>query len=130
MSSPTLEELRVRVRAFTDARDWGRFHSPRNLAMALSVEASELLELYLWSADEGPQPIAPARAPQVADEAADVLMCLLNFCDRAGVDLGAALDAKLAKAELKYPADRVRGKALKYHEYAEWAPESEVATEE
>ena len=53
----------------------------------------------------------------MADEAADVLLCLLNFCDRAGVDLEAALRSKLARAEQKYPADRVRGKALKYDEY-------------
>jgi len=119
-SSPTLEELSAKVRAFADARDWERFHSPRNLAMALSVEASELLELYLWSADDGPQPLNPARAPKVADEAADVLLCLLNFCDKAGVDLGSALDDKLRRAELKYPADRVRGKALKYHEYDDY----------
>lgn len=118
--SPTLEELQARVRAFADARDWGRYHSPRNLAMALSVEAAELLELYLWCADEGPQPLEPSRSPRVADEAADVLICLLNFCDRAGVDLARALESKLARAEAKYPADRVRGKALKYDEYDEW----------
>ena len=119
--SPTLAQLQARVRAFADARDWERFHSPRNLAMALTVEAGELLELYLWSADDGPQPLNPDRAEQVAEEAADVLFCLLNFCERAGVDLGAAMEAGLAKAERKYPAERVRGKALKYHEYAEWA---------
>lgn len=118
--SPTLAELQARVRAFADARDWGRYHSPRNLAMALSVEAAELLELYLWCADEGPQPLEPSRAPKVADEAADVLICLLNFCDRAGIDLAAALEDKLARAEQKYPVDRVRGKALKYDEYEEW----------
>lgn len=119
-SEPTLAQLQARVRAFADARDWGRFHSPRNLAMALSVEAAELLELYLWSADDGPQPLHPARAPKVADEAADVLMCLLNFCDRAGVDLAAALDHKLSEAARKYPAERVRGQALKYDEYDAW----------
>lgn len=115
--SPTLEELTARVRAFVDARDWERYHSPRNLAMALSVEANELLELYLWSADDGPQPLNPDRNPRVADEAADVLMCLLNFCDRAGVDLEQALASKLARAEQKYPVEKVRGKALKYDEY-------------
>ena len=118
--SPTLADLSARVRAFSEARDWRRFHSPRNLAMALSVEAAELLELYLWCADEGPQPLNPDRDPKVAEEAADVLICLLNLCDRAGVDLGTAVVEKLAKAEEKYPADRVRGRALKYHEYAEW----------
>ncbi len=119
-AEPTLSELAARVRAFAEARDWTQYHSPRNLAMALSVEAGELLELYLWSSDDGPQPSHPPRAAKVADEAADVLMCLLNFCDRAGVDLAEALDAKLAKAEAKYPVDRVRGRALKYHEYDEW----------
>lgn len=118
--SPTLADLQARVRAFADARDWEQFHSPRNLAMALSVEASELLELYLWSADDGPQPLNPDRAPKVAEEAADVLFCLLNFCERTGVDLGEALERTLAKAERKYPAERVRGSALKYDEYDEW----------
>ena len=118
--SPTLAELTAEVRAFSDARDWERYHSPRNLAMAVSVEAGELLELYLWSSDDGPQPLHPDRAPAVASEAADVLMCLLNFCDRAGIDLGKALREKMVVAEQKYPADRVRGKALKYNEYDEW----------
>lgn len=114
---PTLSELQARVVAFAEERDWARYHAPRNLAMALSVEAAELLELYLWSTDDGPQPHHPARAPKVAEEAADVLMCLLNLCERAGIDLAAALDAKLASAALKYPVERVKGKALKYDEY-------------
>jgi NTP pyrophosphatase (non-canonical NTP hydrolase) len=93
--------------------------------MALSVEAAELLELYLWCADDGPQPLNPQRAPRVADEAADVLLCLLNFCDRATIDLAAARDDKLRRAALKYPIDRVRGQALKYDEYADYEPTGE-----
>lgn len=121
MTAPRdLDALAARVRAFAEDRDWRRYHSPRNLAMALSVEAGELLELFLWSSDDGPQPLNPARAPKVADEAADVLICLLNLCDRAGIDLAEALESKLARAEAKYPADRVRGKALKYDEYPDW----------
>ncbi len=85
--------------------------------MALSVEANELLELYLWAEDDGPQPPVDSRQPRVADEAADVLLCLLNFAERAGIDLAAAFDAKLARAAEKYPAARVRGSALKYDEY-------------
>ncbi len=121
--SPTLSSLAREVRAFSDERDWGRYHSPRNLAMALSVEAAELLELYLWCADDGPQPMEESRDPRVADEAADVLICLLNFCDRAEVDLASAVRDKLARAEKKYPADRVRGQAKKYDEYPEWDAE-------
>ena len=121
-NSPTLADLTADVRAFSEARGWGQYHSPRNLAMAISVEAGELLELYLWSEDDGPQPIHPDRHPAVAAEAADVLMCLLNFCDRAGIDLATAMREKLAVAERKYPVDRVHGKALKYDEYEEWEP--------
>jgi dCTP diphosphatase len=120
MTEPTLAELQARVVAFSEAREWGRFHSPRNLAMALSVESAELLELFLWSEDAGPQPAEASRAPRVAEEAADVLLCLLNLCHRAGVDLAAALDAKLDAAARKYPVERVRGRALKYDEYPEW----------
>ncbi len=120
--SPTLSDLQDQVRAFSDARDWAQFHSPRNLAMALSVEAGELLELYLWCADDGPQPLNENRKAAVTEEAADVFLCLLNFCNRAEIDLGEALQAGLAKANRKYPADRVRGKALKYDEYDEWQP--------
>lgn len=113
----TLGELQAEARAFVEERDWQQFHSPRNLAMALSVEAAELLEVYLWTRDEGPQPATAEREARAADEAADVLLCLLNFCDRAGIDLEKAFAEKLAKAREKYPVDQVRGRALKYDEY-------------
>ena len=115
-----LAELQARVRTFTEERDWAQFHSPRNLAMALSVEAGELLELFLWTEDAGPQPASAARTGQVADEAADVMICLLNLCDRAGIDLGQAVVSKLARAAEKYPAQLVRGSARKYDEYPSW----------
>ena len=111
--STTFADVRTRLRAFNDARDWGRYHSPRNLAMALSVEAAELLELYLWAADDGPQPPVAGRETRVAEEAADVLICLLNLCDRAGVDLAAAVEAKLAGNERRYPAEKARGRLEK-----------------
>lgn len=120
-----LKRLQALVLRFAEDRDWGQFHSPRNLAMCLSVEASELLELYLWSRDDGPQPAT--RRDEVADEAADVLICLLNFASRAEIDLSAALESKLARAAQKYPAERVRGRSLKYDEYAEWADQKAAA---
>ncbi len=112
----TLAELRAAVRAFNEARDWGQYHAPRNLAMALSVEANELLELYLWCADDGPQPALASRAPLVAEEAADVAICLLNLVERANIDLAAAIEAKLAKNALKYPVEKARGRMEKSHE--------------
>ena len=126
MTRRSLADLQADVVAFSEARDWGQFHAPRNLAMALSVEANELLALYLWCKDEGPQPLTDARTEAVADEAADVLMCLLNFAHRAGIDLESALARKLAKAAAKYPVERVRGSALKYDEYATWRSDAEA----
>ncbi len=112
----TLAELRAAVRAFNEARDWGQYHAPRNLAMALSVEASELLELYLWCRDDGPQPALASRAPKVAEEMADVAICLLNLAERTGVDLSAAIEAKLARNAEKYPVEKARGRMEKSHE--------------
>lgn len=111
-----LAELRAALRAFNAARDWRQFHSPRNLAMAVSVEAAELLELYLWCADEGPQPAVPTRQPRVAEEAADVLISLLNLCEAAGIDLAAATEAKIARNAEKYPVERARGRMEKSDE--------------
>jgi dCTP diphosphatase len=109
----TVADLRARLLAFNAARDWGQYHSPRNLAMALSVEAGELLELFLWSADNGPQPPVAERGPKVADEAADVFICLLNFCNAAGIDLTAATLQKLERNAAKYPVDKARGRLEK-----------------
>ena len=114
----TLSQLEERLILFNKARDWGRYHSPRNLAMALSVEASELLELYLWSSDEGPQPPVETRVDAVADEAADVLICLLNFCHRAGIDILDAAAKKVTKNESKYPVNKVKGRLEKHSEYS------------
>ena len=113
----SLAALQNRLQKFNQARDWGQYHSPRNLAMALSVEASELLELYLWSADDGPQPPVESRNSKVAEEAADVLICLLNFCDKAGVNLLKATEAKISRNEEKYPIEKVKGRLEKHSEY-------------
>jgi len=114
--SQDLEAMSAALRAFNEARDWGQFHAPRNLAMALNVEASELLELFLWCADSGPQPALPERRARLDDEAADVLICLLNLCNRAGVDLEAAFWRKLEKNEAKYPVERAKGSMRKHDE--------------
>jgi NTP pyrophosphatase (non-canonical NTP hydrolase) len=109
-----LAALRNRLRAFNDERDWALYHTPRNLAMALSVEAAELLQLYLWSQD-GALPVEDRR-PRVAAEAADVLISLLNFCEAEGLDLAAAVEAKLLANAERYPAEVARGRLEKYDE--------------
>jgi len=112
-----LEELKERVRAFVVERDWERFHSPKNLAMALSVEASELVELFQWLTEEESAALDGAQKRRVADEMADVLWFLVRLSDRLGIDLLEAADAKLAQNAAKYPVGRVRGKSAKYTDY-------------
>jgi NTP pyrophosphatase (non-canonical NTP hydrolase) len=112
-----LEELKERVRAFVAERDWDRFHSPKNLAMALSVEASELVELFQWLTEAESAALDAAQRRRVAEELADVLWFLLRLSDRLGIDLLEAAELKLAANAAKYPADRVRGKAAKYDQY-------------
>ncbi len=108
--------MQDKLRSFNAERDWGRYHSPRNLAMAVSAEAGELLALYLWSADDGPQPPVAGRGGKVEDEAADVLISLLNFCNAAGIDIAAAAERKLAANAAHYPVEAARGRLEKYSE--------------
>lgn len=119
--STSIADLQRRVLDFCEERDWVRYHSPRNLAMALSVEVGELLELYLWSADDGPQPPVASRRPKVEAELADVAICLLNLSARAGVDLSAAVAAKLAVNAEKYPVELAHGRMLKSTELGQVA---------
>lgn len=118
-ATTTLAELSGAVQEFNAARDWSQYHCPRNLAMALSVECAELLELYLWSRDDGPQPPVPSREPRVADELADVAVCLLNLAAHSGVDLAAAVDRKMLKNGRKYPVALARGRMEKSTELRE-----------
>ena len=114
--STSLSQIQERLAQFNRDREWEQYHNPRNLAMALSVEAAELLELFLWSKDEGPQPPVKGREQDAADEAADVLICLLNFCREMGIDLLAATEQKITKNALKYPVDKSLGRLEKHNE--------------
>lgn len=112
----TLQEMQDRVRRFSAERGWIRYHRPRNLAMQISVEAGELLQLYLWSSDDGPQPPVPARNPRVEEEMADVAISLLNLAAAAGIDLAAAIERKLARNAERYPVELSYGRLEKYDE--------------
>jgi dCTP diphosphatase len=109
-----MDEIVERLRRFTVERNWGQFHTPKNLAMALNVEAGELLELFQWlTPEQSAEPEADVRE-QIADELADVFVYCLLMSDKLDIDLLAATRAKMAKNEAKYPADLVRGSAKKY----------------
>lgn len=109
-----LRGMQAKLEAFNRERDWDQFHSPRNLSMALSVEAGELLECFLWSRDD--EGVACERREHVSEEAADVLICLLNFCSQAKVDLVEAFHKKLVQNAKKYPVEKARGSRAKYNE--------------
>ncbi|MCE1182275.1 MAG: nucleotide pyrophosphohydrolase [Rhodocyclales bacterium] len=113
-----LKALTAKLLAFRDARDWRQFHSLRNLITSLNLEAGELLELTQWRSDDEVEalPADPASHEALRDECADVLLYLLLIADKAGIDLIAAAEAKLAKNEAKYPVAKAYGSRAKYTE--------------
>ena len=111
-----IDELRTKLRDFSAARDWDPFHSPKNLAMALSAEAGELLEIFQWLTEEESARLDDAARAAASDEIADVLVYLVRIADKLGIDPLAAAERKLAENERKYPVDKARGNAKKYTE--------------
>jgi len=104
-----IEKLQQEILAFVQERDWKKFHTPRNLAAALSVEASELLEQYLWSDN-------PRNESEMKEEVADIFYYLILFAKYENLDLEKLLLEKMKKNREKYPADKSRGNAKKYTE--------------
>ncbi|MDR5817685.1 MULTISPECIES: nucleotide pyrophosphohydrolase [unclassified Caballeronia] len=114
-----LAEMRDLLREFVRERDWSRFHSPKNLAAALSVEASELLEPFTWLASGDRSELDEAKLRAIRHEMADVLAYLVMLADALDVDLYRALVEKMALNREKYPAERVKGDARKYTDYSD-----------
>jgi len=109
--------LQQELRKFVAERDWDQFHSPKNLAMALSVEAAELLENFQWLREEDSRRLAPDRLEKVRQEMADVFIYLLRLSDKLEVDLLAAARDKMKLNAQRYPADKAKGSIRKYTEY-------------
>ncbi len=112
-----LLDLRARLREFAAERDWEKFHTPRNLAAAICVEAAELLEPFRWSLSGELGELGENGSKAIREEMADVLICLVRLADKAGVDLYRAAIDKIEINRTRYPADKVRGDARKYSEY-------------
>lgn len=112
-----LESLRDRLRAFAAERDWEQFHSPKNLSMALMVEAAELMEHFQWLTEAQSSGLSDETKQDVGEELADILLYLVRLSDRLGIDLREAALLKLEKNALKYPAEQVRGSAKKYSDF-------------
>lgn len=111
------ESLKTRLRRFADERDWNQYHSPKNLAMALSVEVAELVECFQWLTEAQSQSLDSDQRQAVIDEIADVQLYLVRLADKLDVDIVQAVEQKIIKNEAKYPADQVNGSAQKYTAY-------------
>ena len=113
----SLEELRGALQRFALDRDWDQFHSPKNLAIALSVEAAELLEHFQWTPESASAALSPDLHAKVREEVADVLLYLIRLADKLNIDLLAAAIDKIQINATKYPVDKARGSSKKYTEF-------------
>ena len=113
-----IDDLKEKVQKFCEARDWDQFHNPKDLAIMLITEASELLEIFRYKNEEEVKGIMNGKKRvEVEEEVADIMFGLLRFAQMNDIDISSVLKDKLIKNEKKYPADLVRGKNKKYNEY-------------
>ena len=109
-----MEDVLARIRKFRDDRDWLQFHDPKSLAVSISIEAAELLELFQWQTADEARRTAAANKERVSEELADVAIYLFELADVTGIDLRRPIEAKLEKNALKYPVEKSRGRSTKY----------------
>jgi len=112
----TIGALTSEIRAFRDARDWMQFHNPKELVVAITAEAGELLQHFVWQSPEQSARRVAERRAAIESEIADVAILLFELADNCGVDLAAAMRAKLACNEARYPVDKAKGSNAKYDE--------------
>jgi NTP pyrophosphatase (non-canonical NTP hydrolase) len=111
-----LASLSADIKQFSEERDWRQFHDPKNLATAVSVEAAELQEIFMWLTAEQSRALPEDKMQAARDEIGDVLICLLNLAGQLGIDPLAAATQKMMKNRAKYPVDKSKGLAKKYSE--------------
>jgi|SRR5215211_5614133 len=112
-----MNDLRDTIKAFIEERNWEQFHSPKNLAMALSVEVAEIVEHFQWLTQEESRNLPPEKLTEIREEIGDVMIYLTELADKLGIDPVEAAKAKVEINSNKYPAALVKGKAAKYTEY-------------
>ncbi len=112
-----LESLKIRLRDFATAREWDQFHSPKNLSMALIVEAAELVEYFQWLTEDQSKSLEPTQLEQVQEELADIQIYLIRIADKLNIDLIEAVEKKIEANAKKYPSEKVRGSSKKYTEF-------------
>jgi len=112
-----MDTLKKDIAAFVEERDWNRFHSPKNLATGLTIEATELLEIFLWMTDKQSNQLPEDKLRNLQEEIGDVMIYLTELAGKFNLDPIACARRKLLENDRKYPAELVRGKAKKYTEY-------------
>lgn len=112
-----MDELIKRIRIFADERDWEQFHSPKNLSMALVVEASEILEIFQWLSEEESRNLDPKTLARVKEEIGDVQIYIARLADQIGISPLEAAYEKLEKNQKKYPINKAKGSAKKYTDF-------------
>ena len=113
----TLQQLKQRHQDFVKERDWNQFHVPKNLSVALAVEAAELMEKFQWVDNAQSWAVVEKERAEVEHELADILCYVLAFANACNIDLSAAFERKMQLNEAKYPADQAKGRADKYTAY-------------
>lgn len=116
-TTDSLEALKSKLQAFVDERDWAQFHSPKNLAMAMIVEAAELVEHFQWDTLEESHELTAEKREKVSHELADTFVYLMRISQVLGIDLIQAANDKIALNAKKYPAEKARGRNNKYTDY-------------
>ena len=111
-----LQSIQEKIIAFRNERDWAQFHDPKNLAEALSIEAGELLENFLWKTTEQSRKLSPEELKNVKEEMADIFIFLTYLCDEYKIDLLDEVTKKMDINEAKYPVDKAKGSSKKYTE--------------
>ena len=113
----TIQDLKKQVKKFCEDRDWDKYHNPKDLAIGIITEASELLEHFRFKSEEDIKQILKSNKQEVSEELADVLYFVLRLAQKHDIDLATALEKKLRKNELKYPISKSKGSNKKYSEF-------------
>jgi dCTP diphosphatase len=116
-SNTTLQDLKARMAEFVRERDWEQFHSPKNLAMSIAIEAAELMEHFQWLTIEDSKNLTSEHMVDIGEELADIIIYSLSLSNTLGLDLSQTVLDKMEKNSRKYPSEKVRGKSHKYTYY-------------
>lgn len=112
----SIHDLTTRIQSFVDAREWRRYHNPKDLAVAIAAEAGELMQHFVWQQDAQIEQRVAAHREEIASEIADVGILLFELADNLGFRLGDIMEQKIARNEIRYPVEKSRGNNLKYSE--------------